>query len=153
MAGIKKNKNIEEAIEEVRKELETKELVEESKETTQEDECGRLPSIDEQIIETRALLRALDEFYDFKKKEYEKEIRELENKKAREEMIETIRDIRNALTSTGIAEDQVDSYIMDYMRQNTGLPFKSPKITRVCDLSDQHDDSISAIIDALRLKK
>ena len=150
MAGIKKNKNIEEAIEEVRKELETKELVEESKETTQEDECSRFPTIDEQIIETRALLRALHEFYDVKKKEYEKKIRELENKKTREEMIETIRNIRTDLISTGIAEDKVDSYIMDYMLQNTGLPFKSPNITRVYD---HGDDRFDAIIDALERKK
>lgn len=104
-----------------------KELKEEVKEPVAEEPVGTKESFikpidyDAEIELCRYKVIALDEFYKEKKSSFEKEIKELQDKRDMEESVKAINNFISRLVDGGLSRDRAEDIAAEYIRKNMGL--------------------------------
>ena len=102
------------------------ELKEEVMESTTEEPVDTKESFikpidyDAEIERSRRKLTALDDFYREKKNEYEKEIKELQEKRDMEECVKAINNFISRLVDGGLSRDRAEEIAAEYIRKNMG---------------------------------
>lgn len=76
---------------------------------------------DAEIEHCRSKLICLDEFYKEKKRKYEKEIKELQEKRDMEESVKAIKNFISRLVEGGLSRDRAEEIASEYIRKNMGL--------------------------------
>lgn len=96
------------------------ELKEETMETVTEEPVENV-DYDAEIEHCRRKLSALDDFYRERKNEYEKEIKELQEKRDMEESVKSIKNFISRLVDGGLSRDRAEEIASEYIRKNMGL--------------------------------
>ena len=96
------------------------ELKEEVMEPTTEEPVENF-DYDAEIELVRRKLICLDEFYKEKKREYENEIKELQEKRDMEESVKALNNFISRLVDGGISRDRAEEIAAEYIRKHMGL--------------------------------
>ena len=104
---------------------------------------------DAEIERCRRKLICLDEFYKEKKREYEKEIKELQEKRDMEECVKAINNFISRLVEGGLSRDRAEEIASDYIRKNMGLESTEKKRVSRVSYVDTDCKSFSVVADQI----